>query len=58
MANLFRYREVSVMAKSRYLDALAVVDDPTPAIRALDRITERKRTRDGKSVRAFNPLAR
>ncbi len=46
------------MAKSRYLDALAVVDDPTPAIRALDRITERKRTRDGKSVRAFNPLAR
>ncbi len=58
VANLFRYREVSMMANSRYLDALAVVDDPTPAIRALDRITERKRTRDGKSVRAFNPLAR
>ena len=45
-------------ANSRYLEALAVVDDPTPAFRELDKITERKRTRDGKSVRAFNPLAR
>ena len=35
-----------------------VVDDPTPAIRDLDKLTERKRSRDGKSVRAFNPLAR
>jgi hypothetical protein len=34
------------------------VDDPPPAIRDLDKITERKRTVNGKSVRAFNPLAR
>lgn len=34
------------------------MDDPTPAIRDLDKTTERKRTRNGKSVRAFNPLAR
>jgi hypothetical protein len=58
VANLYRYRDVCMSANSRYLDALAVVDDPTPAIRELDTVTERKRTRDGKSVRAFNPLAR
>ena len=58
VANLFRYRDVSMAANRRYLDALAVVDDPTPAIRDLDKITERKRTANGKSVRAFNPLAR
>jgi hypothetical protein len=58
VANLFRYREISMAANCRYLDALAVVDDPTPAIRDLDKITERKRTANGKSVRAFNPLAR
>jgi hypothetical protein len=37
---------------------LAFVDDATPAIRDLDKITQRKRTRQGQSVRAFNPLAR
>ena len=30
VAYLFRYREVSLQANARYLDALAVVDDPTP----------------------------
>jgi hypothetical protein len=29
VAYLFRYREVSLQANSRYLDALAAVDDPT-----------------------------
>lgn len=58
VANLFRYREVSLGANRRYLEALAVVDDPTPAIRDLDRITQRRYTRAGQSVRAFNPLAR
>lgn len=58
IANLFRYRDVSFSANARYLDALAVVDGPTPAIRDLDRVTKRKRTRPGQSVRGFNPLAR
>ena len=58
VANLFRYRDVSLSANGRYLDALAQVDDPTPAIRELDRVTQRKRTPTGQSVRAFNPLAR
>jgi len=58
VANLFRYREVSLTANRRYSDALAAVDDPTPAIRDLDRITQCRRAPQGQSVRAFNPLAR
>jgi hypothetical protein len=58
VANLFRYRDVSLAANRRYLEALAAVDDPTPAIRDLGRITQRRRTSAGQSVRAFNPLAR
>ena len=37
---------------------MAAVDDATPAIRDLDKVTERRRLPNGKSVRAFNPLAR
>lgn len=48
VANVCRYRDVSMAANRRYLDALAVVDDPTPTIRDLDKITER--TANGKKV--------
>jgi hypothetical protein len=58
VAYLFRYREVSQQANHRYLEALAVVDDPTPAIRHLDDITTRKKTLSGRGIRAFNPLSR
>jgi hypothetical protein len=58
VAYLFRYQEVSRQAKSRYLEALAVVDDPTPAIQQLDDIKTRKKTALGRGVRAFNPLSR
>lgn len=57
VAWLFRYREVSLMANSRYLDALAVVDDPTNAKRDLDRITTRKKDAAGRGCSGFNPLA-
>jgi hypothetical protein len=57
VANRFRYRDVSLAANARYLDALAIVDDPSTAIRQLHSITGRKRTRSGQSVRAFNPLS-
>lgn len=57
VANLFRYRDVSMAANARYLEALAVVDDPAQAIQQLHSITSRKRTRAGVSVRAFNPLS-
>jgi hypothetical protein len=58
VAYLFRYRNVSRQANCRYLDALAVVDDPTPAIQQLDDITTRKKTASGRGVSAFNPLSR
>jgi hypothetical protein len=39
VAYLFRYREVSLQSNARYLEALATVDDPTNAKRALQRVT-------------------
>ncbi len=57
VANLFRYRDVSRASNGRYFEALAVVDDPTHAITGLNAITQRKRTRTGQSVKAFNPLS-
>ena len=57
VAWLFRYREVSLKANSRYLGALAVVDDPTNAKRDLDRITTRKTDAANRGCAAFNPLA-
>jgi hypothetical protein len=58
VAYLFRYRDVSLAANSRYLAALAEVDDPTDAIRTLDRITTRKQLAPKRTVKAFNPVAR
>ena len=58
VAYMFRYREVSLAANGRYLDALAEVDDPTDAIQTLDRITTRKQVAPKRSVKAFNPVAR
>jgi hypothetical protein len=58
VAYLFRYREISLQSNSRYLNALAQVDDPTSALRALDKITTRKQVPAIRPVRIFNPLAR
>ena len=58
VAYLFRYQQVSLQANSRYLEALALVDDPTRATRELDRMTTRKRDRAGRGCAGFNPLAR
>ena len=58
VAYLFRYLEVSRPANYRYLEALAVVDDPTPPMQQPDDITTRKRTGSGRGVRAFNSLSR
>ena len=56
VANLFRYRNVSLVANKRYLEALAVVNDPGIAFKQLNAITQPKRTRAGQSVKAFIPL--
>jgi hypothetical protein len=53
-----RYREVSLLANARYLNALAVVDDPTEAKRDLDRVTTCKKDAAGRPCAGFNPMAR
>jgi hypothetical protein len=58
VAFLPRYRQICAQTNLRYLDALAHVDDPTPAIRALDALTARASTSNGRTVRPFNPLSR
>ena len=58
VAYLFRYQQVSFQANSRYLEALAVVDDPTNAKRDLDRMTTRKKDTAGRGCSGFNPMAR
>ena len=58
VAYLFRYRDVSMSANSRYVDGLAVVSDPTAKVSELARVTRRKQAANGRTARAFNPLAR
>lgn len=55
VAWLWRYAEVSRSANSRYLEALAVVDDDSAARRLLDRVT-RPAKLNGRSKRALQPL--
>jgi len=57
VAFLFRYRDASHSANSRYLDALALVGDPRAKVRELDRLTRRRTQANGRSAKAFNPLA-
>jgi hypothetical protein len=56
VAWLWRYAEVSRSANSRYLDALVVVDDDSPARRLLDRVTKPAKL-NGRSKRALQPLS-
>jgi hypothetical protein len=58
VAYLFRYREICLQCNSRYLAALVQVEDPTPALRALDGITVGKTPAAGRPVKAFHPIAR
>ena len=52
--NLYRYREVSLAANERYLEALSVVDDPAPAYRQVEELTEPVVV-SGRSHAGFNP---
>jgi hypothetical protein len=54
VANLYRYVEVSRAANGRYLDALAVVDDPAPAHKQVHALAEPVR-RGRRTYRGFNP---
>ncbi|MCK4306212.1 MAG: hypothetical protein KAY24_18370 [Candidatus Eisenbacteria sp.] len=57
VAYMFRYRDVSMSSNSRYLDALAVVSDPSTKVRELEQITKRKQVTPNRTARAFNPLS-
>jgi hypothetical protein len=57
VANAYRYAQVAQAANWRYLEALAVVDDPTGAYRLLDRICEPV-IRQEKRFRGLNPSRR
>ena len=57
VAYMFRYAEVSRVANSRYLDALAVVDDSAPALRAIEQLVEPRHI-GGRSTKPFNPVAK
>ena len=54
--NLYRYREVALASNRRYLDALAVVDDPAPAYRQVAELTEPV-VASGRSHAGFNPAS-
>ena len=54
VANLYRYLEVSRTANRRYLDALTVVSDPTPAHQQIHALARPVRP-EGRSYRGFNP---
>lgn len=56
VAYLYRYAQVSLQANTRYLEALAAVEDPTQAYQFLDRVCQPANWK-GRKVRGFNPLS-
>jgi hypothetical protein len=57
VASLVDYQEQALACNRRYLDALAVVDDPAPAYQQLRQLTEPKAI-EGRSYAGFNPARR
>jgi hypothetical protein len=57
VASLVDYQEQALACNRRYLDALAVVDDPAPAYQELRQLTEPKIV-EGRSYAGFNPARR
>ena len=57
VASLVDYQEQALACNRRYLDALAVVDDPAPAYPELRQLTEPKVV-EGRSYAGFNPARR
>jgi hypothetical protein len=57
VGSLVHYQEQAVACNRRYLDALAVVDDPAPAYQELRQLTEPKMVA-GRSLAGFNPARR
>ena len=57
VGSLVHYQEQALACNRRYLDALAIVDDPTPAYQQLQQLTEPKRVAERSSA-GFNPARR
>ena len=57
VGSLIHYQEQALACNRRYLDALAVVDDPAPAYQELRQLTEPKVVA-GRSFAGFNPARR
>src|SRR5437764_9112730 len=57
VSSLVDYQAQALACNCRYLDTLAVVDDPTPAYPELRQLTEPK-VIDGRSSAGFNPARR
>jgi hypothetical protein len=56
VANFHQFECVARAANRRYLEALAVVDDPTPSYQQVERLAERKVVRQ-RSYAGFNPAS-
>jgi hypothetical protein len=54
VANFYQFERASRTANERYLEALAVIDDPAPSYRQVRRLAERKVVRQ-RSYAGFNP---
>ena len=54
--NLYRYREVALAANERYLEALSVVNDPSPAYSRVEQLVEPVVV-SGRSHAGFNPAS-
>ena len=57
VSNLYRYAEVCFFANRAYLEALAVIDDPSDAYHLINQVCEPV-TRNGRQRRGLNPLRR
>lgn len=57
VASLVHYQEQALACNRRYLEALAIVDDPAPAYQQLRQLTEPKRVAERSSA-GFNPARR
>jgi hypothetical protein len=57
VGSLIHYQEQALACNRRYLEALAVVDDPAPAYGELRQLTEAKVVA-GRSIAGFNPARR
>jgi hypothetical protein len=57
VVNFYQFEHVARAANQRYLEALAVVDDPAPSYQQAERLAERKVVRQ-RSYAGFNPASK